>query len=169
MSKVIVKTIKNKEFFINEYIEDWKSKILVNSTMYNRFNLLTINTFVINPYILESISINEIEALTEKLLKLFPVGNNREFNNFINRCQFHSSNHSVETVSGIMMKHKYDTNYPSGLNISDYSIFEFEDYIFVFHLDLNNGLGITISSIFRKENFKLLKEFDRIIKFREIV
>ena len=169
MSKVIVKTIKNKELFINEYVEDWKSKILVNSTMYNRSNLLTINTFVINPYILESISINEIEALTEKLLKLFPVGNNREFNNFIDRCQFHSSNHSVETVSGIMMKHKYNTNYPSGLNISDYSIFEFENYIFIFHLDLNYGLGITISSIFRKEDFKLLKPFDRTIKLMEVV
>jgi len=169
MSKVIVKTIKNKELFINEYVEDWKSKILVNSTMYNRSNLLTINTFVINPYILESISINEIEALTEKLLKLFPVGNNREFNNFIDRCQFHSSNHSVETVSGIMMKHKYNTNYPSGLNISDYSIFEFENYIFILHLDLNYGLGITISSIFRKEDFKLLKPFDRTIKLMEVV
>ncbi len=169
MSKIIVKTIKNKESFINEYIEDWKNKILVNSTMYHRFNLVKVNTFVLNPYILENISMYEVEMLTEKLLKLFPVENNREFNDFINRCQFHSSNHSVETVSGIMMKHKYDTDYPSGFNISDYSIFEFEDYIFVFHLDLNYGLGVTISSVFRKEDFKLLKEFDRNIKLKEVV
>ncbi|MDP2893337.1 MAG: hypothetical protein Q8N78_03075 [Sulfurimonas sp.] len=167
MNKVIVKTIQNRESFINEYIEDWKSKILVNSTMYYRFDLLQINTFVVNPYILNSISFIEIELLTKKLLELFPINNNKYFNEFMNRCQFHSSNHSVETVNGISMSPKLDTEYPSLLNISDYSIFELEEYIFVFHIDLNYELGITISSIFRKEDIKLLKPFDKTIKLKK--
>ena len=47
-------------------------------------------------------------------------------------------------------------------NISDYTICQMDDEIIVFHLDLHNGLGVTINSIFKSK--ELSKKFTHIIK-----
>lgn len=93
------------------------------------------NTFKVNNLI-DKVSFREIENITAILLKLFPANKigNKVFNDVMEKSQFYNND--------------------SVLSISDYSIIEIDEYIICFHLDLFHNLGITISSIYRKQDIK---------------
>jgi len=157
----------NKEF-INDYLEDWESDILKNCILLQYKSgqqIIKSNTFVLNPDILNYITREEIETLTLKLNTRLPPNENEKFNNLISKTQFHSHEGHI-IINGVMVQRKKTKKKPpiSLLNISDYSIMEIEDYILVFHSDLNNGLGISINNIWRKDQIKLKKDFKRTIK-----
>ena len=161
--KTEFKAFDVEEEYINEYIEDWGKEIIENFSLRYKNDLMDINTFVVNPYIQHFITMDEIEMITEKLLYIFPVSQNKKFNDFIDSVQF-SSCENIPTINKDSSNFTKKMAKPNVFNISDYSIFEMDGYIIVFHLDLCNGVGVNITSIFRKNESPLLKEFNKVIE-----
>lgn len=161
--KTIFKAFDVKEEYINEYIENWDREIMENFSLRYKNDLMDINTFVVNPYIQKFLIMDEIEMITEKLLCIFPVSQNKKFNDFIYSVQF-SSCENIPIINEDSSDFTKKMAKPNAFNISDYSIFEMDGYIIVFHLDLYNGVGVNITSIFRKDESPLLKEFSKIIE-----
>lgn len=158
--EIILKTMDIKNKFINSYLKNWKEVILDNSTMievvYRNSKLLKINDFSVNPYILNNYSKKEVESITKKLDAIFPVTENMKLHNFLYKVKFHSRDYNPMIINGV------NNLSPNTMNVSDYSIFQMEDNIIVFHLDIQMGIGKTISSIFKSK--QLSKKFKKTIK-----
>jgi len=158
---ITIKTFNMKEEFITDYVSNWKNKFLTNPTILvvKYLGLLPFesNTFKVNQYVLNKFTIDEIDIITEKLMICSPTKNKGNFDAVTKRTQFYSEK----------MYFYKDKNIPIR-DVDDYCIFEFEEYIILLHWDLNNGLGITISDIWRKEDFTLLKPFTKTITLSTI-
>ena len=158
--EMVFKTIESKKYFINEYVKDWSKLILDNSTMIEvviRGNiLLKVNDFLINPYILNNYSVEYLVSITKKLDTVFPVSENEKLHDFLYKVQFHSRDYNPTIINGV------NNLSPNVMNVSDYAIFQMEDNIIVFHLDIQTGIGKTISSIFPSKYLK--KQFTHTIE-----
>jgi len=144
----IFKTFNTKKHYIDEYLTAWRNQLFPDIlTTHLKWNIpiIELNTFIINQTVLKEISQVELEKLTSKLLNIFPVSKSgkRYFDKVIGCSQFKSNT--------------------DNFSISDYSIVQFEQYIIIWHLDLYHKMGITINSIFKTSNIKLLKPLNKKI------
>ena len=149
--------------YIDEYIERFDKVIFDDSTilMYKNFNLLPFesNSFWINWYVFRNFNIYEVDYITLKLLQYLPETSQDNFNKLIDNSQF-MSRYTYPNPN------KKDEYLPFD-GISNYSIFEFEGYVVIFHLDIYNGLKCTISNIFRKDDIEMKKPFLKKIFLRK--
>jgi len=144
--KAVFKTFDTDKYYIDDYVKNWRGKILTNCSMFNLNNMFLINSFVVNGYVLNHITEEELNEITKSLLNVFPLdnSNNKDFNRITHGAQFKSNT--------------------DNFFISDYAITEYKKYIIIWHLDLNNGLNTNISSIFKKKDFELLKPLTKKLK-----
>jgi len=156
---IIIKTFDMKKEFISDYVHDWQNKFYLTSTLQlSKAGIYPFesNTFNVNQYILNKFTKSEIDSITNKLMICSPVKYKSNFNSVVERTQFYSES-MVTYKTELLVR-----------DAKDYCIFEFDNYIILLHWDLNNGLGITISDIWKKENFDLLKPFTKTITLSTI-
>ena len=150
----VVYAINPKDKNHTHYIgtESYREIIELNGTMYHcvfkKKSLLEHNTFFINPAILNHISKDELDEITKSLLEFFATDKRGVLR--------------INKLTDITQTWRGD----SPFSVSDYTLMEYKGYIISFHIDLHNGLGITLSSIYRKEDiqYHLKKDFDYEIK-----
>ena len=111
-------------------------------------SLVELNTFFVNTAILNHITAVELDDITKLLLKFFPT-DKKGVKRFYRLMEITQTWRSDEPIS-----------------ISDYTLMEYNGYIISFHLDLQNGLGMTLSSVYRKEDIQdqLKEDFNYKIK-----
>lgn len=142
------KTFNENDKNVDNYFLNYEELFFKNGTMrsyrlncYDGFS--EFNTFKVNNLI-DTVTTGEIEYITATLLKHFPPTKSglRFFHEVIYKSQFYT--------------------YDMILWVSDYAVFELDKYIISFHLDIFNGLDITISSIYRTKDIKkyIKKEFN---------
>lgn len=148
---VSIKTLDITKDFLNTYLVDCEKVILEHNVfklcIEGNQEAIQSNTFNVNPYLLNTYSIQEIEEITWRLNKVFPPLEELKFKGLLYQTQF-----CVQVL-------KQD-KYPCKACQTNYSIFQIDDHVIVFHLDLHNGHGVTINSIFKSE--QLTKQFDHI-------
>jgi len=168
-----IKTIRTDKFFIEKYIKDWVSLIKIANSELKKFGIMPVefNSFFVSRIIFNDFEFEEIDKITKKLAKTFPK-EDKKFNRVINKCQFHTkkieSFSNYDILMGLKKVGMFNPKKTNSFNICDYAIFEFENYIIIWHLDLYNGLGITINNIYRKEDIKFIKQFDKTINLDTI-
>lgn len=145
---------------VSDFLSDEKIKEIsdFNSVVMFRFSGLDrikSNTFIVNPIVnydkfslgetykveKNGFCLEEIDEITLELNHIFSPKRVRFINDVIDNTQFWYSN----------------------IDISDYSIIKYNGLIIVFHLDLMNGYGITINSIWREKDIELKKDFPKSI------
>lgn len=154
-----IKTFDMKKEFISDYVNDWENKFYLTSTLQlSKAGIYPFesNTFNVNQYILNKFTKSEIDSITNKLMICSPIKYKNNFDSVTKRTQFYSES-MVTYKTELLVR-----------DAKDYCIFEFDNYIILLHWDLNNGLGITISDIWEKENFNLLKPFTKTITLSTI-
>jgi len=156
---ITIKTFDMKEEVITDYVDDWENKFYLASTLQlSKAGIYPFesNTFNVNQYILNKFTKSEIDSITNKLMICSPIKYKSNFDSVTKRTQFYSES-MVTYKTELLVR-----------DAKDYCIFEFDNYIILLHWDLNNGLGITISDIWKKENFNLLKSFTKTITLSTI-
>ena len=158
-STITIKTFDMKKELISDYVSDWTNKFYPASTLQlAKVGIYPFesNTFNVNQFILKKFNKSEIDNITNKLMVCSPIKYKNNFDSVTKRTQFYSENMVTYETELLVRDPK------------DYCIFEFDNYIILLHWDLNNGLGITISDIWEKENFNLLKPFTKTITLSTI-
>jgi hypothetical protein len=157
---ITIKTFDMKKEFISDYVIDWEYKFYYTSTLrLSKGGLypIEINTFNVNQYVFKKFSLDEIDSLTEKLSIVSPIKHKSNFETVIKITQFYSE--------GVL---SCGNDFIPIRDVRDYCIFEYENYIILLHWDLNNGLGVTISDVWKKDNFELIKPFTKSITLSTI-
>ena len=129
---------KNHTHFIGRYSyqELIEKEGTICQCVIGNTDLLNCNTFVVNAAILKHITATELDEITKSLLNLFP-DDKKGLNRLYRLMDITQTWRSDEPIS-----------------ISDYTLMEYNGYIISFHLDLQNGLGMTLSSVYRKEDIQ---------------
>jgi len=129
---------------LEEFIDTFNDETV--SIMNDKFGRkpLESNTFLLNWKILNKFNIYEIDNITLKLSQYFPSNSTDEFKETIN------DTHILDFI-GIT-----DNNIEK---IIEYSIFEFDGYVFVWRFGFDDKLGYVINNIFRKDELKTSEFF----------
>ncbi len=170
-------TLNTKNDCIEAFLPNWREIILdecyLVGTHLKTKDYLLANTFHINPLVLNHITGEECMEATEQLLTIFPLSKNDFFHEVMSKTQFISNRSCLTTLiekDGELISTRVDNslliiNEPNPTNLSDYTLFQYKDYIYSFWMDLQ-GSGPCINTIYRASNLKLAKKWNKTIKVK---
>jgi len=161
-SNVVINYFDTEKEIISDYLSDKTIKEIsdYNSVIikkYTDMEFINENSFVVNPIVnCDKVSIQPDIWLNKNGFsrdKIYEITS--ELNFIFKNYQY--------LFKDILDNTQY---YYHKIDISDFSIIEIGNIIIVFHLDLHNGLGITINSMWNKVDIKLKKEFPLSISMK---
>ena len=175
MSKIL--TLDTKNDCIEAFLPNWREIILdecyLIGTHLKTKDYLLANTFHINPLVLNHITEEECMEATEQLLTIFPLSRNDFFHKVMDKTQFISDTSCFTTIikkdgefiSTEIARTIINSNKPNPINLSDYTLFQYKDYIYSFWIDLQ-GAGACINTIYRASDLKIAKKWNKSIKVK---